>query len=31
VQRLKSQAEGFVDFVERLQRITLRGTASTAI
>jgi NAD(P)H-dependent FMN reductase len=27
VQRLKSQAEGFVDFVERLQRITLRGTA----
>jgi len=26
VQRLKSQAEGFVDFVERLQRITLRGT-----
>jgi NAD(P)H-dependent FMN reductase len=27
VQRLKSQVEGFVDFVERLQRITLRGTA----
>jgi NAD(P)H-dependent FMN reductase len=25
LQRLKSQAEGFVDFVERLQRIKLRG------
>ena len=25
LQRLKSQAEGFVDFVERLQKITLRG------
>ena len=24
--RLKAQAEGYVDFVERLQRITLRGT-----
>ncbi|MDB6065604.1 MAG: NADPH-dependent reductase [Pedosphaera sp.] len=24
--RLKSQAEGFVDFVERLQKTTLRGT-----
>ena len=25
VQRLQSQAEGFVDFVERLQRVKLRG------
>lgn len=25
LQRLKSQAEGFVDFVERLQKISLRG------
>ena len=25
LQRLKSQAEGFVDFVERLQKIRLRG------
>ena len=25
LQRLKSQAEGFVDFVERLQKIKLRG------
>jgi chromate reductase len=27
VQRLKSQVEGFVDFVERLQRMALRGSA----
>jgi NAD(P)H-dependent FMN reductase len=25
LQRLKTQAEGFVDFVERLQKIRLRG------
>jgi chromate reductase, NAD(P)H dehydrogenase (quinone) len=25
IQRLKSQAEGFVDFVERLQKVRLRG------
>jgi hypothetical protein len=25
LQRLKSQAEGFVDFVERLQKARLRG------
>lgn len=28
--RLKSQAEGFIDFVERLQKIELRSTRSTA-
>ena len=26
--RLKSQAEGFVDFVERLQQIKLRGSTA---
>jgi hypothetical protein len=25
LQRLKAQAEGFVDFVERVQKIKLRG------